>query len=99
RRPSPQLTGARLEERRCVRSGDHGKHRVSPDGLVPLPTDPEHNPALVPGFWLGLPMLQTLFTLEHNAICDRLGADYPSWSDDELFEKARLVNAALIAKI
>ena len=56
-------------------------------------------PADVPGFWLGLAMLHTLFTLEHNAICDRLRAEYPTWSDDELFERARLVNAALLAKI
>jgi hypothetical protein len=94
-----QIYGTTPEQQRFVRSGEHGKLRVGPDGLVPLPTDPEHNPATVPGFWLGLPMLQTLFTLEHNAICDRLRAEYPSWSDDELFEKARLVNAALIAKI
>jgi hypothetical protein len=94
-----QIYGTTPEQQRFVRSGEHGKLRVGPDGLVPLPTDPEHNPAMVPGFWLGLPMLQTLFTLEHNAICDRLRAEYPSWSDDELFEKARLVNAALIAKI
>src|SRR5207249_1344763 len=40
-----------------------------------------------------------LFTLEHNAICDRLKAEYPSWSDDDLFDHARLVNAALMAKI
>jgi hypothetical protein len=44
-------------------------------------------------------MLHTLFTLEHNAICDRLRADFPAWSDQELFDHARLVNAALIAKI
>ena len=44
-------------------------------------------------------MLQTLFALEHNAICDRLRAEYPSWSDDELFDHARLINAALLAKI
>ena len=50
-------------------------------------------------FWLGLALLHTLFTHEHNAICDRLKAEYPRWSDDELFERARLVNAALMAKI
>jgi Animal haem peroxidase len=94
-----QIYGTTPDQQRFARSGEHGKLRVGPDGLVPLPTDPEHNPAMVPGFWLGLPMLQTLFTLEHNAICDRLRAEYPSWSDDDLFEKARLVNAALIAKI
>ena len=63
-----------------------------------IPLSPKH-PADVPGFWLGLAMLHTLFTLEHNAICDRLRAEYPTWSDDELFEHARLVNAALLAKI
>ena len=94
-----QIYGTTPEQQRFVRTGEHGKLRVGPDGLVPLPTDPDHNPSLVPGFWLGLAMLQRLFTLEHNAICDRLRAGYPSWSDDELFEKARLVNAALIAKI
>jgi hypothetical protein len=44
-------------------------------------------------------MMRTLFTLEHNAICDRLLADFPDWTDQELFGRARLVNAALIAKI
>ena len=63
-----------------------------------IPLSPKH-PADVPGFWVGLAMLHTLFTLEHNAICDRLRAEYPTWSDDELFEHARLVNAALLAKI
>jgi hypothetical protein len=94
-----QIYGTTPEQQRFARSGEHGKLRIGPDGQVPLPTDPEHNPAMVPGFWLGLSMLQTLFTLEHNAICDRLRAEYPSWSDDHLFEKARLANAALIAKI
>ena len=85
-----QIYGTTPEQQRFARSGEHGKLRIGPDGQVPLPTDPEHNPAMVPGFWLGLTMLQTLFTLEHNAICDRLRAEYPSWSDDHLFEKARL---------
>ncbi len=44
-------------------------------------------------------MLITLFTHEHNAICDRLKASYPTWGDEELFQRARLVNAALLAKI
>jgi hypothetical protein len=36
---------------------------------------------------------------EHNAVCDVLHTAYPSWSDDQLFDKARLVMVALIAKI
>ena len=44
-------------------------------------------------------MMITLFTRKHNAICDRLCTEYPPWSDDDLFERARLINAALTAKI
>ena len=47
----------------------------------------------------GLGMLHTLFTLEHNAICDALKAAHPQMGDDELFGTAQLVNSALIAKI
>jgi hypothetical protein len=50
-------------------------------------------------WWLGLSLLHTLFTLEHNAICDRIRVDYPTWSSDDIFRVARLVTAALIAKI
>ncbi len=44
-------------------------------------------------------MLHTLFAREHNAICDRLKPTYPDWDDNRLFNVARLINAALIAKI
>jgi hypothetical protein len=37
--------------------------------------------------------------LEHNAICDRLKSEYPTWSDDQLYDRARLINGALMAKI
>ena len=51
------------------------------------------------GWWMGLSLLHTLFVLEHNAICDELKAQY-GWTDDEwLFQTARLINAALMAKI
>ena len=64
-----------------------------------LPTELVAQASKEPGFWVGLALLQTLFVLEHNAICDRLRAEYPSWSDDELFDRARLINSALLAKI
>jgi hypothetical protein len=94
-----QVYGSDPAQERKARSGCDGKLRVTPEGLIPYPSGPDDNPSLVPGFWLGLSMMQTLFTLEHNAICDRLRAEYPSWDDDDLFSRARLVNAALIAKI
>ena len=66
---------------------------------MPLPDDPALDPTLVPGWWTGLGMLGTLFVREHNAVCDRLRAEYPTWDDEELFQRARLVIAALLAKI
>ena len=50
-------------------------------------------------WWIGLSALHTLFAREHNVICDRLRIDYPDRDGDWLFEKARLILAALIAKI
>src|SRR4029450_9169486 len=34
-----------------------------------------------------------------NAICERLRREFPTWSDDHLYEKARLINVAVMAKI
>jgi Animal haem peroxidase len=94
-----QLYGTNPTAEGFVRSHTGGKLNVGADGVVPLPTDPEHDPHLVPGWWLGLQMLVNLFTLEHNAICDRLIAEYPSWTDEQLFQRARLILSALLAKI
>jgi hypothetical protein len=49
--------------------------------------------------WVGVDMLHTLFTLEHNAICDMLKHAHPQAADPWLYAKARLINAALLAKI
>jgi Animal haem peroxidase len=93
------LYGVSLEIQRRVRSGQDGKLIIGADGRLPLNADPQRDPTREPGFWVGLLVLHTLFTLEHNAICDRLKAEHPHWDDEELFQRARLVNAALLAKI
>jgi hypothetical protein len=92
-----QIYGSTQVFQRMVRSGNEGKLVVTPEGRIPRPLL-EHS-LMEPGSWVGLTLLQTLFALEHNAICDRLREEYPSWSDDQLFQRARLVNAALLAKI
>ena len=77
-----------------------GKMRIEATGL--LPVDPEtgvHFSGFTDNWWIGLAMLHTLFTLEHNHICDVLAADNPTWSDDQLYRTAKLINAALMAKI
>ncbi len=93
------IYGSSKKMRKLVRTGVDGKLHVTALGLIPYPTDPDLDPSLVPGFWLGLAMLQNLFTLEHNSICDHLKSRYPSFSDEDLFNYASLVNAALVAKI
>jgi hypothetical protein len=84
-----------------VRTGTGGKLRmvVGPGGDEQLPPPLLDQLGQVPGWWVGLGLLLTLFAREHNAICDRLASDYPTWSDDDLFHRARLINAALLAKI
>jgi hypothetical protein len=93
------LYGCTPEEQQRVRTGRDGKLHLTDDGQIPLPDDPKLDPTTKPGWWTGLVMLSTLFVREHNAVCDRLRAEYPRWDDEELFQRARLVVAALLAKI
>ena len=96
-----QLYGSNADYRAQARTGVDGKIHIGKDHLVhPLPEAlVQLQNAALAGWWVGLEIFYTLFSLEHNAICDRLKQEYPEWSDDELFEHARLVNAALLAKI
>jgi hypothetical protein len=95
-----QLYGSEPETLSRVRSGRAGKLTVGQDGLLPL--DPLRGidmTGVQGNYWVGLSLMHTLFTLEHNAVCDVLRAEYPEWSDDALFDHARLIVAALLAKI
>jgi hypothetical protein len=93
------LYGSDRRKQDQVRAFEGGRLRIE-NGRLPM--DPKTGVAIT-GFtdnwWLGLGLMHTLFALEHNAICARLEREYPSWSDERLFETARLVNAALMAKI
>src|SRR5215207_6134305 len=93
------LYGSSLEEQRMVRSGVDGKLRLTDDGQLPIPDDPARDFTMRPGWWTGMGMFITLFAREHNAVCDRLRSEYPHWDDEELFQRSRLVVAALLAKI
>jgi hypothetical protein len=105
-----QLYGSSLARQHTIRT-DPATGQLRPDGKIHLderghlPLDPDGDvPNLelsgVNGnWWIGLSVLHTLFAREHNAIVDRLRIDYPTESGEWLFQKARLVNAALIAKI
>lgn len=107
---SSGIYGKGTEAQHALRSHEGGKLKVESvdiDGRPDLRLERNPDPKL-PGidhtgffdnYWIGLSMLHTLFTLEHNAVCDALHAAYPGWGDERLFQTARQINCALIAKI
>ena len=56
-------------------------------------------PAPVPNLWVGLALFHLIFALEHNAICRMLTLADPELEGDRLFDLARLINAASMAKV
>jgi hypothetical protein len=105
-----QMYGSDLGVQHRVRSSNggflpDGKLHLDETGHLPLDPqaaddDPDQELAAVNGnWWIGLSTMHTLFTREHNAIVDRLHIEYPDKDGEWLFQKARLVVAALIVKI
>jgi hypothetical protein len=95
-----QIYGCDREMAAKLRTQSNGKLRIEPTGL--LPVDPDtglHFSGFTDNWWIGLAMLHTLFTLEHNYICDLLAHQNPRWTDEQIFRKAKLINSALMAKI
>ena len=46
-----------------------------------------------------LTSFHTLFVREHNRLCDEFVAEYPDWTDEELYQYARKINNGYIASI
>jgi hypothetical protein len=97
---SSQVYGCDSNIEAKLRTHVGGKLRIEPTGL--LPVDPDtgvHFSGFTDNWWIGLAMLHTLFTLEHNYICDLLAHQNPGWTDQQIYTKAKLINSALMAKI
>jgi hypothetical protein len=94
-----QIYGSDQETVDRLRSGVDGKLNINPDGTLPLDHKGIEQTGFVRNWWVGMTLLHTLFTREHNAICDHLKENYPDWDDTRLFNVARLINAAVMAKI
>jgi len=96
-----QLYGSNRARQMQIRSGTDGMINLGADQM--LPEDPRYPGIDLTGFndnwWIGLSLLHNLFAREHNTICSALKQRYPTLDDEELFQRARLINAALIAKI
>ncbi len=83
-----------------LRSLSGGKLTLDPSGLLPVdPTTGLDHTGFTDNWWIGLAMLHTLFAREHNYLCDQLAAKHPTWNDDQLYETAKLINSAILAKI
>jgi hypothetical protein len=95
-----QIYGSNDDTQDRLRSKQDGKLKVGLRHMSKMRRDgKKQHPLDEPGFWVGLAMIGELFQREHNAICDLLRGEYPHWSDDALFQHARLINTALMAKI
>jgi Animal haem peroxidase len=92
--------GSSASAQASLRAGRDGKVLVSPSGRLGVdPVTGKEITGVTENGWVGLSLLHALFALEHNAICDQLKKHNPRWDDERLFQQARLVNAALLAKI
>jgi Animal haem peroxidase len=99
---------ARMEQLRRRPDGsrlEDGSLYLDERGLLPLDGDqqqkrPGQELAGVNGnWWIGLSVLHTLFAREHNVIAAALRSHHSGESGEWIFQKARLVNSALMAKI
>ena len=94
-----QIYGSDQETQNRLRSFVDGKMRLDADGTLPIGKNGVEDSGFVRNWWVGMTILHTLFVHGHNAICDRLKVSYPQWNDNRLFNVARLINAAVMAKI
>lgn len=93
-----QVYGSDQITQNKLRSFIDGKLKLSGQ-FLPLDSKGVEMSGNTRNWWVGLSVLHTLFANEHNAIADALKANYPEWDEQRLFQTARLINTALIAKI
>lgn len=94
-----QIYGSDQKTQDMLRSGEDGKLAMGEDGRLPVDKDGVEMTGFRRNWWVGLSLLHTLFAREHNSICDMLKEKNPEWDDQKLFQTARLINAAVMAKI
>ncbi|MGD9961155.1 peroxidase family protein [Nocardioides sp.] len=92
-----EVYGADEAKANLLREG--AKLRLTDHGYLPEDSSGMEVTGFNESWWLGLSGLHTLFAREHNVICDELRAHYRGWSDERVYQTARLVVSALIAKI
>jgi hypothetical protein len=102
-----QVYGSDDETFGRIRDGASGNIKLE-DGLLPVVGGKEDS-GFTTNWWVGLSLLHTLFANEHNEIaktiraahsdCERNGHNHPTFTEEKIYNVARLVNAAVMAKI
>jgi hypothetical protein len=94
-----QLYGSNVSTSNRLRSFQGGRLIVTPEGLLPTGADGFEDTGFRNNWWLGLGLMHNLFAMEHNAIAARLASRYPAMTDQQLYDKARMITAAVMVKI
>ncbi|HVX60408.1 MAG TPA: peroxidase family protein [Pirellulales bacterium] len=109
-----QIYGSTPERAAALRTFEGGHLKTSDGNMLPFNTDglPNSNDAhLVPDDQLFLAgdvrandniellAIQTLFMREHNRIADRISAEHPGMSDEEIYQQARKMTVAEVQAI
>ena len=85
--------------REVSRAGHWGAKLELHQGYLPRNLQGREVTGFNESWWLGLSAMHTLFAREHNAVCDALRVSYGNWNDERVYQTARLIVSALIAKI
>ncbi|MEU7552826.1 peroxidase family protein [Streptomyces sp. NPDC044571] len=94
-----EIYGGDPDSARSLREPGGGAALRLEDGHLPVGPDGLPLTGFAESWWYGLSAMQTLFAREHNAVCDALRQEYPRLGEDRVYDTARLVVSALIAKI
>lgn len=94
-----QVYGSDLATADRLRSFVGGRLALDPSGLLPVGAKGFDDTGFRDNWWVGLALMHNLFAREHNAIADMLADAYPTWTDQQIYDKARMINAAVIVKI
>ena len=96
-----QVYGSDSETVKGLRLHQGGKLKIggSSSGLLPVDRAGIEQVGFQDNWWVGLSLFHHLFVKEHNAIAQALAEKYPDYDDQKLYDTARLINAAVMAKI
>ncbi len=94
-----QIYGSDYNTANRLRTFEGGHLIMDEQGLLPAGPDGFEDTGFRNNWWVGLGLLHNLFAQEHNAIADMLAQRYPAMNDQQLYDTARAINAAVIVKI